>query len=870
VEFEYGHWVVQLAETATDGGVRRWLNAAGARGERRSSPTGSGTTPSVTAEDELVTASTTGTELAPVDAEFPMTSTGVTDRIRVTVSGTVQGVGFRPHVHRLATELRLSGSVGNDTGSVHIEVEGDGPSLEAFQRRLVDELPPLARIDRLAILRIPATGAAGFAIGASREVAGPVTNVPPDTAPCADCLRELADPADRRFRYPFITCTNCGPRFTIVTSLPYDRPATTMAGFPLCEPCDREYHDPADRRFHAQPVACEVCGPRVWLEPSAPADAAPGGQAASDGVIAAAQRVIAGGAVVAVKGLGGFHLACRADDERVVSSLRERKHRPGKPFAVMVRDLEVAARLAVLDDVEASVLSSPAAPIVLLRRREDARIAPSVAPDNPFLGVMLPSSPLHHLLFAPVPGSRQPVPEVLVMTSGNLAEEPLCIDNDEARDRLDGIADAFLLHDRPIAVACDDSVVRVDGQQGAVAVTMLRRSRGFVPTPITLPFDVEPALAVGGQLKTTACLAAGRQAWVSPHIGDMGSLSTLRAFERTVRRFEAMHHVTTERLIVDLHPDYTTHRWALTHADDRPVVPVQHHHAHIAAVMAEHGVEPGSSVLGIAFDGTGYGTDGTIWGGEVLLTGYAGFERVAHLATVSLPGGDAAIRHPRRVALSHLYAAGIAWDDDLPAVAATPVDERRLLEVQLARGLRCVPTSSMGRLFDAVASLIGVRHDITFEAQAAIELEILATTTSGPPATLSLPLRDHGVGAPAQLDAAALIQDVVRALRAGVPRNAIALGFHHAVARGVLDVAEAMRSADGPEIVALSGGVFTNALLSALTSEVLTDHGFTVLRHRLVPPNDGGLALGQIAVAARRSDRPPDHPSDHPHHDGRS
>lgn len=801
----------------------------------------------------------------------------------MTVTGTVQGVGFRPHVYRVATQLGLTGRVGNDTGSVFIEVQGPRDALSAFRRRLVDEQPPLAHVDTVTVVDLPvddgaAAPAAGFGIVDSRQVAGRVTTAPPDTAPCRDCLTELMDPADRRYRYPFITCTNCGPRFTIITALPYDRPVTTMAGFPLCGPCEREYHDPADRRFHAQPVACEVCGPRPRLR-SAAGEAAPAAEPApgSDAVLAAVQTLLADGAIVAVKGIGGFHLACRADDERTLASLRERKQRPGKPFAVMARDLATARKLAHISDTEARVLTSPAAPIVLLRRRTDASLAPSVAPGNPLIGVMLPSSPLHHLLLHDVPGTGVPASDVLVMTSGNLAEEPLCIDDEEAQQRLARIADAFLLHDRPIAVPCDDSVVRVDEVGADAATTVIRRSRGYVPASLPLPFEGIPAMAVGGQLKTVAGLTDGRRVWLSAHIGDMGSLPTLRAFERTVDRFAAMHQVAPERLVADAHPDYTTRRWAVSHADGRPVVEVQHHHAHIASVMAEHGVD--EPVIGFAFDGTGYGSDGTIWGGEVLLADYDGFERLAHLSPVPLPGGDAAIRHPRRVALSHLRSAGIAWDDDLPAVAATPVDERVLLATQLDRDLRCVATSSMGRLFDAVASLIGVRHDVTFEAQAAIELEVLASSTGADPrpgpagaSRIHLPLVGIATGKPMHLDAGVLMREVVAALRAGTTTAVIARRFHEAVAAAIVEVAQEVRERGGPRLVALSGGVFTNALLSRLASEALTGHGFTVLRHRLVPPNDGGLALGQLAVGARgdrnaATRRPGAARSPHLHHD---
>lgn len=792
-------------------------------------------------------------------------------RLRLTVTGTVQGVGFRPHVHRLATDLDLTGEVSNDTTSVTIEVEGPTTHLDRFRQQLVEEPPPLARIATVDATLVPVLGTIGFTITASRHAIGAVTNAPPDTTPCDDCLRELRDPDDRRHRYPFITCTNCGPRFTIITALPYDRPATTMADFPLCAPCAAEYDDPSDRRFHAQPVACFDCGPSVHLHvpTDGPADgrsddATPGTsrQHATDRHLARTHELLAAGAIVAVKGVGGYHLACRADHDATVAALRARKQRPGKPFALMVRNLDVAARLAHIDDAEVAALTDPAAPIVLVRRRSDAPLADGVAPGNPLIGLMLPPSPLHHLLLDDVPGADVTAPDVLIMTSGNLSEEPLCIDDDEARDRLGGIAEAFLWHDRSIAVPCDDSVVRVDDIDGRAATTIIRRSRGYVPSPLPLPFRGTPSLAVGGQLKNTACLTDGRHAWLSAHVGDMGSLTTLQAFERTVERFAAMHAVTPERLIADQHPDYTTRRWAEGRADEpesdhpgagRPLVLVQHHHAHIAAVMAEHGLPGTDPVIGVAFDGTGYGTDGTIWGGEVLVANYDGFERVAHLSTVLLPGGDAAIRHPSRVALSHLRTAGIAWDEDLAPVAATSPQDRSLLATQLDRQLRTVPTSSMGRLFDAVASLLGLRHTISFEAQAAIDLEVAASSTTRPPARLRLPVVDRAAGEPAILDATTLVGDIVGALRDGVPTPAIALGFHEAVAVAISDVAAAIRERGGPDVVALSGGVFANALLARLTTSRLQQNGLTVLRHRLVPPNDGGLALGQAAVGAHRS-----------------
>jgi hydrogenase maturation protein HypF len=789
----------------------------------------------------------------------PAEATAAADRVRrrVTVTGTVQGVGFRPHVHRLATSLGLSGTVGNDTTSVDIEVEGPPEVVERFVSLVVAEAPPLASIDAVEIATVPTRWDTSFDIAASRHAAGPTTTAPPDTAACADCLRELGDPRDRRHRYPFITCTNCGPRFTIITALPYDRPATTMAAFPLCHACDTEYHDPTDRRFHAQPVACHDCGPRLRLH-AGDEVVVGGGRQDTDAVLARAQQLLRDGAIVAVKGVGGYHLACRADRGPVVEELRRRKHRPGKPFALVARDLDVARRVAEVSEAEAALLTTPAAPIVLLRRRADAALATTVAPGNPFVGVMLPASPLHHLLLSDVPGVDHTALDLLVLTSGNLSEEPLCTDDDEAFVRLADIADAFLVHDREIAVACDDSVVRLD--EGMSTPTLLRRSRGYVPTPIPLPFLGRPSLALGGELKTTACLTDGRRAWLSAHIGDQGSLATLHAFERTVERFAAMHDTEPEQLVVDAHPDYVTHRWARRRPDGLAVVEVQHHHAHVAAVMTEHGLDGTSPVIGVAFDGTGYGADGTIWGGEVLLADYGTASRLGHLVPVLLPGGDAAIRHPRRVALSYLRSAGVPWRPELAPVAATADEELQLLSVQLDRQVSCVPTSSMGRLFDAVASLLDVRHDITYEAQAAVELEVLASTVPAPAVSLTLPLRQDPSGT-VLLDGPSLVRGLVDARCEGAEVAELAAAFHRAVAVAVRDLVRRIRAAGGPDVVALSGGVFANAMLTRLIAGALREDGVTVLTHRLVPPNDGGLALGQAAVGAWRQRPLTDDPS---------
>lgn len=747
----------------------------------------------------------------------------------------VQGVGFRPFVHRLAAELGLGGFVGNDAAGVVVEVEGPSANLATFRRRLLAEAPPLAAVASLESAAAKAVGERSFRIAPTEASGGERTFVPPDVAVCEDCLAELADPSDRRFRYPFINCTNCGPRFTVTRRLPYDRPNTTMSGFRMCAPCAAEYADPSDRRFHAQPIACPACGPRLWFE-------GPDGlREGTDAAILAAWEVLAAGGIVAIKGLGGFHLACDAASPGAVRTLRRRKQRPDKPLAVMVADIAAARELAVLSEAEAAVLSGPRRPIVLLSRRPGAAVAAEVAPSSPLLGLMLAYTPLHHLLLRPVPGTGQPPPRALVMTSGNHSGEPICHEDTDARERLGPLADAWLTHDRPIHVPCDDSVVRLRGEREVP----LRRARGYAPLPVQLPFPVPAALAVGGELKNAFCVAVGGAAWMSQHLGDMGSLQSLDAFCRSRRQFEELYRITPEVVAADTHPGYQTRRWAEENAS-APLTLVQHHHAHVAAAMAEHGLGRDARVIGVAFDGTGFGDDGAIWGGEILLAGYGGFTRPYHLRYVALAGGDSAVRKPYRAALAHLAAAGIEWSEDLAPVLAAAEGELGVLRRQLERGVACVPTSSMGRLFDALSSLVGIRHVVSYEAQAAIELEIAAREH------LESAAEYHFEPGDDDFDAAPVVQAVVRDLRAGRDRGEIAAGFHLAVARLVAELACRLRGATGVGTVALSGGVFQNLLLAELTCAELAGLGFEVLEHRVVPPNDGGLALGQLAVAAHR------------------
>ncbi|MGF1664412.1 MAG: carbamoyltransferase HypF [Kineosporiaceae bacterium] len=770
----------------------------------------------------------------------------------VRVRGVVQGVGFRPFVATLAGELRLAGTVRNDPDGVLADVQGDAAAVEAFCRRVRGDAPPLALVESVT-WRASADepDRSGFAIVSSGSGPGR-TLAPPDVATCADCLREFVDPADRRHRHPFIACTNCGPRFTIIRSLPYDRPATTMDRFPMCPACRTEYTDPADRRYHAQPIACHDCGPRLAFHDS-------GRGAAGEEALAAARTVLAGGGIVAIKGVGGYHLACDATDAAAVRRLRERKRRGDKPFAVLVRDVATARRFVAVADAEARLLASPQAPIVLLRRLPPGAatldVADAVAPGNPDVGVMLPPTALHHLVLGTA--ADPPGPPVLVLTSGNLSGEPIVTDDDDARRRLAGIADAWLAHDRPIHVPCDDSVTRVvDGEEAP-----LRRSRGFAPLPVTLPVPVDPVLATGGDLKNTLAIADGTRAWLSAHVGDMDDLATQDAAERARTHLEALLGVTPQAVVTDAHPRYRSAAWGrrVAAAGGLPVATVQHHHAHVASVMAEHGVPTGTPVVGVAFDGTGYGDDGAVWGGELLLATYEGYERRAHLSYVGLAGGDAAVRRTYRMALAQLSAAGVPWDPDLPPVAACPPDERRVLARQLEVGLAVVPTSSAGRLFDAVASIAGLCHESVFEAQAAMALEAAAVGAGGVDAEVDpypLPLVDG------QWRCEVLVREAVADVRAGAAPELVAARFHRGLARAAADGAAGVAAAAGVDRVALSGGVFANALLSTLVARRLREAGLRVLRQRRVPATDGGLALGQIAVAAARSARVRPHPAD--------
>lgn len=772
-------------------------------------------------------------------------------RLRLQVCGVVQGVGFRPFVHHLASEHALHGFVLNDNGGVIIEVEGPMLELMAFKDALVQHAPPMAHIDHVSAVPVPPTGETGFVIRPSEAAASGSTLVSPDIAICDECLAELFDPSDRRYHYPFINCTNCGPRFTIIQGLPYDRPQTTMAAFELCPECRSEYEDPDDRRFHAQPNACPKCGPQLefqWLhEPTHLARNFASIEASihADHALHQAQQLLADGGIVAVKGIGGFHLACDATDDHAVDRLRQAKARGDKPFAIMVRDLDSIFQVAHADADEIALLTSRERPIVLLKKRADSPLSKLVAPGNPLIGVMLPYTPLHYLLFAPEPGNLE-VPPWLVMTSANHSGQPIVTDNEVAIEQLADLADALLMHNRPIHIACDDSVVRVfEGHP-----VPLRRSRGYAPLPIHLPHVVRPTLAVGGEIKNTFCLGNEQHAFMSQHIGDMETLEIQQSLERAVAHMQKLFHIKPEVVACDLHPGYRSTRWAeawVNRQHNTPrLVRVQHHHAHIAALMAEHGLSGDKPVIGICFDGTGYGTDGAIWGGEVLIANYANFERFSHLDYVPLPGGDSAVHKPYRMALAALYAAGIEWDPSLPPVQTATDVERAVLLHQLRTGMHCVPTSSMGRLFDVVAALCGVCQVATYEAQAAIELEA-AVRGDVDGYAFALPARPGN-----SFSAAPVLQAIVHDLLSGVPAAVIASRFHNAVADLILHLCEIARDQTGLNQVALSGGVFQNFTLLQRTCERLHTANFEILTHRAVPPNDGGLALGQLMVAAHK------------------
>ncbi len=765
---------------------------------------------------------------------FSMAST--MQRWRILIQGIVQGVGFRPFVYGQALHYGLSGFVLNDSLGVTIEVEGSLSQLESFQQALHEKLPPLARIDTMAREILPTNGETDFRIVHSQASSERKALISPDTAICTDCLHELFDATDRRYSYPFINCTNCGPRFTIIQDVPYDRTQTTMSVFPMCTDCQAEYDNPLSRRFHAQPNACPVCGPRMQLLD------ATGQQVVCDNPIDGAAQKLADGAILAVKGVGGYHLACDALHEEAVARLRVRKHREAKPFALMVPDLETAQQLCIINDKEAALLQSYRRPIVLLRKQTDCSVATAVAPQYDTLGIMLPYAPQHYLLlaaFAKYTGSACPI--ALVMTSGNLSDEPIAYRDNDAVQRLSSIADGLLTYNRTIHIRCDDSVTRIvaHGEQ------FLRRSRGYAPEPITLALACpQPILACGGHLKNTYCLGKERQAFVSHHIGDLENMETLQSFREGITHFEGLFGIPPEVVAYDLHPEYLATKYALDSNIPRKIG-VQHHHAHIASVIAEHGLQ--GPVIGVAADGTGYGTDGAVWGCEVMRANLQGFDRLAHLAYVPLPGGEQAVRQPWRMAAT--YLAHTYGDDffalDIPFVQSIERKRWHTLTQMIAKKLNAPPTSSLGRLFDAVAALLGIRNEVIYEGQAAIEMELLADTHDAHVYPFSL-----AEGEPAILDVRPIIQGIVEDVQRSIAIATIAGSFHLTIAQLLTVACVQARQQTSINTVALSGGVFQNRLLLERLIILLEQQAFQVYTNRRVPPNDGGISLGQLAIAA--------------------
>jgi len=746
----------------------------------------------------------------------------------------VQGVGFRPTVYLLAQKHALTGWVLNSAHGVEIEISGSPAACTAFVQELQHNPPPLAHIDSFEVQPAEPKSYSTFEIRESQDEPNDFLPVSPDLAICPDCRRELFDPADRRYRYPFINCTNCGPRFTIVKSIPYDRPNTSMAGFALCPDCAAEYHDSANRRFHAQPVACPVCGPQIWFEA--------GGKklAEKEDALQTARRWLAEGKILAVKGLGGFHLVCDAANAAAVQTLRERKHRTGKPFALMAFDLPTIEKYVTLSHEARRLISSPQAPIILAEMTEAGKVlAQIVAPDQTRLGFMLPYTPLHLLLLEPALG----YPEVLVMTSGNLSEEPIAYENAEARERLASLADGFLMHDRPIYMRIDDSVVTMLREKPY----LVRRARGFAPQQLRLPWDAVPFLATGTELKNTFCLTRDRYAFVSHYIGDLENQETLSAYSQAIRHYERVFRIQPKALACDLHPDYLATRYAQarSRAESLPLVAVQHHHAHIASCLAENGWASPEPVIGLAYDGTGYGTDGSIWGGEILIASYKEFTRRFHLTQLPLPGGDLAVRKPARMALSYLLAAGLDIEDQtLAPVAYLNPAEAQAVRRQARTGFNAPLTSSMGRLFDAVAALIGICEEISYEAQAAMALESAADPQES--GFYEMPLENDII------DPLPMIRAIVADLKASVSLGSIAARFHNSLIRMSVKACRQIRNESSLRTVAISGGVWQNMRLMNLILPALEAEGFTPLIHTQLPPNDGCVSLGQAAVALAR------------------
>ena len=774
----------------------------------------------------------------------------------VYVKGVVQGVGFRPFVYGLASRHDLRGWVRNTSAGVEIKIQGRELKIERFLRSLAQDAPPLAKIDSITVSAdLLETELSTFTIQASTTIQGELQPISADIALCVDCEHEMFNPQDKRYLYPFINCTNCGPRFTIIKDLPYDRPSTTMVDFPMCDACRAEYEDPANRRFHAQPTACADCGPLVQLRYSSSQSNSISNIELRLSAILKTRQFLREGKIIAIKGLGGFHLACDARNEKAVEELRRRKGRLGKPFALMCANLSVIQEYCEVNEEEVTLLTGHEKPIVLLDIKANNNLVKSIAPNMDTLGVMLPYTPLHHLLINQTDPmlAKQAAPSILVMTSGNFSEEPISISNEDALDRLAPLADAFLMHDREIHIRCDDSVVRVDSQEdysepvkepkvkNQPSTIYLRRSRAYAPYPVSLTFETKQTLAVGGELKNTFCLTRNHYAFLSQHIGDMENTEVYESFEHNVEHLSRLFRVLPEIIAHDMHPNYFTTKYAENSTLNAQRIAIQHHHAHIASCMADNKLDD-RHVIGISFDGTGYGTDGAIWGGEVMLASYADFERVAHLEYLPLPGGDSATRNPWRIAVGYAEALGLDISN-LPFLESLETQAVNIIRQQVQKKLNTPLTSSMGRLFDAISSLIGIRNQVTYEAQAAIEMEVVSRKFISETNPYPFEIED-GI-----IRVGELFKHVIQDVKAGQETGYIGACFHHTVCAMAVEAGKCTRQRTGINEAALSGGVWQNQVLLNLTRKALLRENFIVYTHQQTPANDGGLALGQAAIA---------------------
>ncbi|MCX8021436.1 MAG: carbamoyltransferase HypF [Syntrophorhabdaceae bacterium] len=745
---------------------------------------------------------------------------------KITIRGVVQGVGFRPFIYRLATEMGIKGWVANTSSSVKIEAEGEGGVLSEFIKRIRLEAPSVANIVSIKVENGLPKKYLSFEIRKSRRDPG-YQILSPDIATCPLCLKELFDNKNRRYLYPFINCTYCGPRFTIIKDIPYDRPNTTMAKFVMCEKCLEEYKDPLNRRFHAQPNSCHICGPEIWIEDNL------GNRVKDKDPIGKVTEILRGGSIVAIKGLGGFQLACDATDSKVVLLLRRRKVRPDKPFAVMMRDIEEVKKYCFLSEAEARLLTSHRSPIVILLKKEDAAISPMVAPDNRYLGVMLPYTPIHHLIMEEV---KRPV----VMTSGNISEEPIAIDNGEARSSLSGIADYFLMHNRDICSRYDDSVYMVfRGEE-----MPLRRARGYAPYPVSLPFPSKrPLLALGAQEKNTFCLTKNRFGFVSQHIGDLDHIGTLRYYRETIELYKRLFRIHPELIVHDLHPDYLSTRYAYELGNTLPILGVQHHHAHIVSCMIDNGLK--GPAIGVAFDGSGFGTDTTIWGGEFLVvTEYPFFERMGRIEPMPLPGGDISIKRPYRTGIAYLYKI-FGYIPNMPFLEGISQEEIEVIKTQIEKSINTPITSSCGRLFDAVSALLNLCKIVTLEAQAAVKLEMVASKNEK---VCGYPFTIYKEKSMWEVALGEMFEAIITDIKKGKDIGGISFRFHRTVAEIIRTVVSVISEEKGIRKVVLSGGSFQNRLLLHLVLPLLEDGGFECFTHRQVPCNDGGISLGQAGI----------------------